>query len=357
LHFYLYLSLTSSNQYYWKREIEMGLKQTLYLAHWIIKLDIPVFISLLKYAQKKRSRTKIGLIFDIVYCVLIYKISISEYFQFNFFLKGKEERKTYVGTPCLEEYMIKMNPKSERYLLDNKLEFLKTYALFIRRSYVTLADLQTNNDSAADVLHNKSGKIVLKWSAGQCGMRIKVMSVKDLDSQAIIKHLIATGNDYVEDCIIQHKDLMQLSPSGVNTLRIITQLNKNDEVEVLGTILRISINSEVDNWHAGNVAAPFNSSTGIVECPAFYMDITKPDEYRHPITGVKIVGFKIPYWEDALQMAKDAALHNKRNRSIGWDIAVTDDGPDLIEGNNNWDKVIWQLAAKRGLKSLIAPYL
>jgi hypothetical protein len=335
----------------------MILKQILYLGHWIIKLDMPAFISLLEYAQKKRIRSKIGLIFDIMYCVLIYKISITEYFQFNFFVKGKEERKTYVGTPCLEEYIVKMNPKSDRNLLDNKLEFLKTYAPFIKRSYVTLADLQTNIDSAADVLHNKSGKIVLKWSAGQCGMRIKVMPVKDLDSQAIIKHLIATGNDYVEECIIQHKDLMRLSPAGVNTLRIITNLNNNDEVEVFGTILRISINSEIDNWHAGNVAAPINPSTGIVESPAFYMDITKPDEYCHPITGVKIVGFEIPYWRDALQMAKDAALHNKRNRSIGWDIAVTNAGPDLIEGNNNWDKVIWQLAVKRGLKSLIAPYL
>jgi hypothetical protein len=56
-------------------------------------------------------------------------------------------------------------------------------------------------------------------------------------------------------------------------------------------------------------------------------------------------------------MAKDAALHNTKNRSIGWDIAITDDGPDLIEGNHNWDKVIWQRSVKKGLKPLIEPYL
>ncbi len=219
-----------------------------------------------------------------------------------------------------------------------------------------MADLQANNDSVAKVLQNKSGKIVLKWNSGERGLRIKILSVKDLDSQAIIKYLAATGNDFVEEYVVQHKDLMKLSPSGVNTLRIVTQLNKNDEVEILATILRISVNSAVDNWHAGNMAAPINLSTGIVEGPAYYMDITKPEENYHPITGVKIIGFKIPYWKESLQMAKDAALYNKKIRSIGWDIAVTDDGPDLIEGNNGWCKLMWQLPVKKGLKSLIAPY-
>jgi len=335
----------------------MILKQILYLGHWIIKLDKTTFKSFLTYAQEKSGRTKTGLLLDILYSVIIYKISILEYFQFNFFSANKEERKTYVGTPCLEEYLLKMDPKSERYRLDNKLKLLETYAPFIKRRYATLADLHANNDNVAKILNNKSGKIVLKWIFGECGMRIEIIPVRGLDAQAIIKRLAETGNDFIEECVVQHSDLMKLSPSGVNTLRIITQLNNNDDVEILGAILRISINSAVDNWHAGNIAAPVNISTGIIECPAFYMDITKPEEYHHPVTGVKIIGFKIPFWQESLQMAKDAALHNKKNRSIGWDIAVTNDGPVLIEGNSNWDKVIWQRSVKKGLKPLIEPYL
>ena len=335
----------------------MILKQILYLGHWIVKLDKEKFITYLNYAQKKSNRSKIGIVLDVFYCVLKYKISIIEYFQFNFFLAKKEERQTYVGTPCLEEYMVKMNPKSERHKLDNKHKFLETYAPFINRRYATLADFLANNDSAAKVLLNRSGKIVLKWSAGGCGTRIKVMSVEGLDSQAIIQQLVATGNDFVEEFIIQHRDLLRLSPSGVNTLRIITQINRNAEVEIIGTILKISVNSIVDNMAAGNIAAPINLSTGIVEGPACYKDITKPDEYYHPITGVKIIDFKIPYWKESLQLAKDAALYGKINRSVGWDIAVTEDGPDLIEGNNDWCKILWQLPVKRGLKPFIEYYL
>jgi hypothetical protein len=280
-----------------------------------------------------------------------------EYFQFNYFLIRKDERNKYIGTPAMRPYQLKINPKTENYLLYHKLKFLEIYAPFIKHRYATLADFQANNKSAENVLNNKSGKIVLKSIYGERGIGIEVMSMKGLDSEAIVKRMKETGNDFAEENVVQHKDLMRLAPSGLNTMRIITQLNNKDEVEILGTILRISINSVVDNWHAGNIAAPVSLSTGIVEGPAFYMDITKPDEYDHPMTGVKIKGFKIPYWKETLQMAKDAALYNKKNRSIGWDIAVTDNGPDLIEGNHDWDKVLWQRSVKKGLKPLIEAYL
>jgi hypothetical protein len=130
-----------------------------------------------------------------------------------------------------------MNPKSERHIVHNKLKFLEIYAPFIKHSHATLADLQAHNNSVAKVLHNKSGKIVLKSIFVECGIRIEVISVRDLDSQAIIKRLAATGNDFVEECVVQHRDLIRLSPSEVNTLRIVTQLNNNDEVEILGTTL------------------------------------------------------------------------------------------------------------------------
>jgi hypothetical protein len=335
----------------------MLLKQILYLGHWIIKLDMPTFRSFLNYAQKKNDRTKISLLLDIVYCVLRYKISIYEYFYFNFFLKGKEERKTYAGTPCQEEYLAKINPIPDRFLVDNKLIFFETYAPFIKHSYATLADFKDDNESAANVLHNKSGKIVLKNPFGEGGKGIEVISAKNLNSQAIYERLKATGNTFVEEWIIQHKDLMKLSPSGLNTCRIVTMLNNNGDVDILATILRISVNRSVDNWHAGNIAARINPSTGLVENPAFYMDITKPDEYCHPITGVEIVGFKIPFWKEAIQMVKDAAFHNTKSRSIGWDIAITDNGPDFIEGNSTWCKVIWQRSFNKGLKSILASYI
>lgn len=333
------------------------IKQIFYLGYWIITLDMAAFRSFLRFAQMKSHRGKTGIMLDSLYCVLRYKISILEYFQFNFYLTRKEDRAQYVGTPLLEEYQLKMNPKTERHLLHNKLEFAKAYARFIKHAHATLADLQENNEAAANVLHNHSGKIILKNAFGEGGMGIEVISAAGQNLRSLIDRLAATGNDFVEEYVVQHNDLMRLSSSGLNTLRIITQVNGKNEVELLGATLRISVNCPVDNWHKGNLAAPVDLATGTVAGPAFYMDITKPDEYFHPVTNVEIPGFRIPFWNDAVQMAKDAAVYNRKNRSIGWDIAVTDNGPDLIEGNHNWDKVMWQRSAKRGLKPLIEHYL
>ena len=101
---------------------------------------------------------------------------------------------------------------------------------------------------------------------------------------------------------------------------------------------------------AGNLAASIDLQTGRVDGPGVYSDITKEDELIHPVTKTVIIGFEIPFWEECLEVVKSAALHNINNRSIGWDVAITDEGPELIEANHDWCKLLWQLPVKKGLK-------
>ena len=250
------------------------------------------------------------------------------------------------------ETILKLNPKEHRYLLADKLSFLEHYNKFIVHKHSSLKDI-TINPSLAENIFKSSTKIVLKSSNGQCGRGIEVWQSKDFTPQTLIQRLKATGNDFVEAFVTQHKDLMQLSPSGLNTVRIITQLDKNDQVHIIGARLRITVNSAIDNLAAGNIAAPIDLETGQVTGPGVYSDITKTDEYRHPVTGVEIVGFQVPFWPETLEMCKAAALLDTRNRSIGWDVAITDDGPELIEGNHDWCKLLWQLPVKKGLKPVL----
>ena len=149
---------------------------------------------------------------------------------------------------------------------------------------------------------------------------------------------------------------MELSPSGLNTVRIITQL-ADDKVEYLGARLRISVNSPVDNLAAGNLAAPIDMRTGTVNGPGIYSDITKSQKSVHPVTGKPIEGFVIPFWREVVDLAEKAALHTPQNKSVGWDIAVTSEGPELIEGNHNWCKLLWQLPVRQGLKHELERYL
>ena len=204
------------------------------------------------------------------------------------------------------------------------------------------------------MLNNGSGKIVLKSSDGQCGNGIEVRNTSDFDSSSLIAQLKKGDNDFAEEFVVQHPELMRMSPAGLNTIRVITQLNLNNEVDFLGARLRITINSSIDNLAAGNIAAPVDIKTGIVSGPAIYSDITKNDEYKHPVTGVKIPGFSIPCWEETLEMVTLAALKNKSNRSIGWDVAITQYGPELIEGNHDWCKTPLAVTCKKGSKTCFA---
>src|SRR5690625_1689376 len=122
---------------------------------------------------------------------------------------------------------------------------------------------------------------------------------------------------------------------------------------MLGCRLTISVNSPVDNMAAGNLAAPIDEGTGQLSGPAVYSDITKPEQEYHPVTRVKIPGFQIPFWEETINMVKKAAKMHPQNKSIGWDIVITEKGPGLIEGNHDWCKLLWQLPVKKGLKSAL----
>ena len=84
---------------------------------------------------------------------------------------------------------------------------------------------------------------------------------------------------------------------------------------------------------------------------------TKPDYKTHPISGKILLGFQIPFWYESLELAKKAALLYPQNRSVGWDIAIKNNGPILIEGNHNWGARLWQMPVKQGLKHLLEPYL
>ncbi len=293
---------------------------------------------------------------DAVACVFIYNISILEYFQFRFFEKNKEQRKDWAGTGYMFEYQLIMNPKKDRLILDDKTLFYKEYQPYFVHTVADIADLKKNTTVVEKLLNTKSGKLVFKVADGKCGVAVEIKKANEFNEASLISFMENNKFDLVEEFIIQHPSLNALSPTAVNTVRIFTQLNKNNEVEILGCRQRISVNSSVDNMAAGNLAAPIDEQTGIVSGVAVYSDITKPEESKHPITGIAIVGFEVPFWKETMVMVKEAALLHPQNRSIGWDVVITESGPGFIEGNHDWCKLLWQLPVKKGMKSVLEAY-
>lgn len=332
------------------------ISRILYLGYYLKQLDKEKFAQFLTYATNQTGKSKVSILSDVFSCVFKYNISILEYFQFRFFELSSEERERWAGTGYMYEYQLKMNPKSERHILDDKTLFFKNYGEFLVHQVADLEVIKTNHLLANQLLNNPSGKIVLKVSDGKAGKGVVIKKSEEFTLETLISYMEKEGFELIEEFLIQHKELNALSPSAVNTVRVFTQLNEHNQVDLLGCRLRISVNSPVDNMAAGNLAAPIDEKTGKVIGKGVYSDITKKDEAWHPITGLAIEGFQVPFWEETIQMVKKAALKHPQNRSIGWDVVITDKGPGLIEGNHDWCKLLWQLPVKEGLKYKLEKY-
>lgn len=333
------------------------IRRFLYIFYYLYKMDWQKLNQFLTFASSATNKSRIHLFLLSIADSIKFKISILEYFHFRFFCIGKEEKKNWAGTGFLYEYQLKMNPRNKRNILDDKRKFYKSYEKFFIHKVYNINELKNNFKLRELLLRNKSEKLVFKVSDGKCGAQVKIRESKDFSENSVLDYMQKNHYDMVEEFIHQHSVMNKLSPSAVNTVRIFTQLNCDDEVDILGCRLRISVKSSVDNLAAGNLAAPIDEKTGIVNGNGVYSDITKQDEIVHPVTKTLINGFQIPFWEDTVQLAKNAALLHKQNRSIGWDIVITENGPGLIEGNHDWCKLLWQLPVKKGLKSLLYKYI
>ncbi len=332
------------------------MKRLLYLAYYFKQMDWPKLDRFTAFVRKKNGLALPGVWLRMLTASLRYNISLLEYFQFRFFELPKAKKVAWAGTGYMYEYQLKMNPRRYRDILDDKTKFYKAYRPFFVHSVGDLHDLQTQQELVRKLLSNPSGKLVFKVADGKCGAQVLIKPAREFDENSLTGFMQKEGYDLVEEFILQHPKLNELSPSAVNTVRIFTQLNHQNEVEILGCRQRISVNSPVDNMAAGNLAAPIDEATGIITGPGVYSDITKGDESIHPVTGVPITGFQVPFWKETLEMVKTAALAHPQNRSIGWDVVITEKGPGLIEGNHDWCKLLWQLPVKQGLKPMLEKY-
>lgn len=331
--------------------------RTKYLGYYFSKLNWKQLTSFITHVQAIKGYSKGYIWWDVVRSVYQFNVGIMDYFIFRFYDLDMDERAKWVGTGFKYEFDLKMNPLKTRDVLENKIKFYEVYKPFIKHAYCSLEDLMDDTENARQVLGNPTGKMVVKDATGQCGFEVAILLVKDYPRERLIALMEKKGFNLAESFVQQHSKVQALSPSGLNTIRFITMINAKGTVDILGARLRISVNSHVDNLASGNIAAPIDLKTGKVNGPAVYSDITKKSVDNHPVTGVPIIGFEIPFWNEVMKQSEEIALFQPQNRGVGWDVAVTESGPDFIEGNHNWCKILWQLPENKGMKSVLQNYL
>lgn len=157
-------------------------------------------------------------------------------------------------------------------------------------------------------------------------------------------------NYIFQERIHQHDKINEIHPSSVNTIRAITII-KNGSPAILTPFLRIgSNNSYVDNWAGGGIIVPIEKDTGILHKYGWLQPGTGTLTTSHSNTKFTFEGFKIPFYKETVDLLLQLHSLFYGIHSIGWDVAITNDGPCIIESNDEWDLALQQ-AFDGGLKT------
>ncbi len=161
-----------------------------------------------------------------------------------------------------------------------------------------------------------------------------------------VEAFVATArNVIVQPRVRQHSLLRRLAPNSVNTVRIDT-LPNGDRWLNNAAVLKVGIGENiVDNGSAGGISIGIDLATGRLH-PVGHQKPKYGSKMfdRHPDTGVVFQDVVLPNWDllrETVSRAADAMLPL---RSLGWDVAITEEGVVLLETNHSWDPDLFEIA-------------
>ncbi len=284
----------------------------------------------------KSNKPKALIFLDMANCAIRYGAGYFDYTIFEFYNMNHKQRKTYMTRFKNKKLVTMMNDLNYTHCFDNKDEFYTYFKEYIGRDFLALQFA-----SKEDIMKFVEGKeyIIAKPKDGECGHGIEKIKVADFETTEACALYIQNPEkkfDVIEDLLIQHPKLNEIYPHSINCLRIATIVHEG-KGHVLYAVFKTGNNGNfVDNLESGGYACHVDLETGKITGPA-HTSATVSDmsiAETHSYTGVKFEGFEIPMIKEACELVAKASLVIPQVRYIGWDVAITENGPAIVEGNH-----------------------
>lgn len=270
---------------------------------------------------------------DYLWAAMRHGCLIRHYVYGEFYRLREFERKRSLTYPRICKIFKKCNDRDYIHILESKRDFNKFYSKFVKRDWIYNQDASYDEFKQFCLKHDSIIVKPLELCEGH-----GIFRVDNVKSDQEIKELYDKLKDapyMLEECIVSHKQL-QFGNKSVNTIKIDTLLKKDGEVYVFKPALRVGVgDAVVDNYGLGGCVYDVDQKLGIIMCPSFSKDNKK--HRIHPGTNTIMIGYQIPHWDEVIRVVTEAAKMLPQCRFIGWDVAITEGGVDLIEGNHNLD--------------------
>lgn len=308
--------------------------------------NLKKFKNNLKEISKKEKKSEFFLFNHFLLTFLKTGCGYSDYLNYELYNKTFKEIDEYVTIKHQDKFYEIVSPAKYKTFFTIKPNFLNNFKDYINRSFFaggTIEELKAfldkNEEFMVKPYDGLGGKGVYKE------YRKNIKNVNDFYNYLNENHL------FIEEYVKQNKEVNRLCKESVNTIRIMT-FSYNGKSEIVYAAMRIGngINN-VDNFHQGGMGCKIDLEKGVLIGDAIDKDLNHYEV--HPKSKVKFDGFVLPNWEKAKKLVLDASLVNNNIHMVGWDVALTDEGATLIEGNRRPGFDLIQVLSKRGRKDIM----
>lgn len=310
------------------------------------------------------------------------KASLAEYYQLGLFDKDipHEDKLRFVGEKRCSKLNVKINRygvSSVRPIFRDKLlmemvlrgtghAIAKTRAFVHPARKAGLIPSLTNRQEILDFLRDNSnfplfGKpLQSSWSDGtvqidraegydlQLGNG-KVVKAEELASEILNRYPLGY---LFQEKIRQHEAINALTGgSAVGTIRLVT-LDTGDGPQFFYAVWKIPAQGAMADsfWQPGSVAALL-SSNGQVEVCRKGRGLGSEFVTDHLVTGNPLIGFQLPFWQEAIELACNVHSVFPGIGLVGYDMAISENGPVIIEANLNPGHTLYQNATGKPFMS------
>jgi hypothetical protein len=311
-------------------------------------------------ARKPRWRRYL----DLVYMAVRWGEPSTLYYAQQLDLKGRSIRE-YLAYPSFRHYRdignrygVRIRSFDYACLLQDKLVFERYFAA---ARVPTAPILGTVSQGLVGMFPVDSGKAVDFWEYGQSTLRsvplfckprlgIKgagVFSLRFESKGAFLNGRPATredllsafdGSEYiVQPKLEQHRAIAAFHEHSLNTIRFIT-FRADEGIEIFLAYLRMGASGQInDNNNASRAIARIDATTGRLYDLGYAIEGEIASlSAVHPSTGTEFRATEVPWFQKCCDLVLAAHELVPRMQSIGWDVAITPEGPVLLEGNDDW---------------------
>lgn len=220
---------------------------------------------------------------------------------------------------------------------------------FAGEDFLTAMNQLDNGEYFLKITDIDQGKGV--FAIQKIGRAFVINNGEILIDELIEKYVKKSNYLILQEKLYNHPAIAAFNPSSLNTVRIVTTKFKTNPY-ILSATLRTGAKKDayVDNACQGGTFIGINDKTGeLMEWGYYEFGKGKTREKEHPISHIKYKGYKIPFWKETLEICKKVHLLADYYNSVAWDVAITNNGPKIIELNVGWGHDLVQ-APHGGLK-------